>query len=127
MGTEYIQDKILNVETKNPMKAAFEKGETIEFAGKAIVALAADENVIKKTGRILQTRDLANEYSFQEDDGTLPPDMRQVNNLLAYAGFGWLSYIVPSFIRFPLYLIEFFLICDIHLFFRIPMWVMHFG
>jgi len=106
--TEYIQDKILNVETKNPMKAAFEKGETIEFAGKAIVALAADENVIKKTGRILQTRDLANEYSFQEDDGTLPPDMRQVNNLLAYAGFGWLSYIVPSFIR-------------------IPMWVMHFG
>merc|ERR1719150_2880482 len=87
--TEYIQDKILNVETKNPM-------------------MAAVENVIKKTGRILQTRDLANEYSFQEDDGTLPPDMRQVNNLLAYAGFGWLSYIVPSFIR-------------------IPMWVMHFG
>ena len=27
------------------------KGETIEFAGKAIVALAADEDVIKKTGR----------------------------------------------------------------------------
>ena len=26
--------------------------------------------------RILQTRDLANEYSFQEDDGSLPPDMR---------------------------------------------------
>ena len=64
---------------------------------------------------------------------------RQVNNLLAYAGFGWLSYIVPSFIRFPLHLIKFYyfllwlcvtvniLICDIYLFFRIPMWVMHFG
>jgi len=106
--TEYIQDKMLSAETGNPMKAVFEKGETIEFAGKAIVALAADEEVIKKTGRILQTRDLANEYKFQEDDGSLPPDMRQVNNLLAYAGYNWLSYVVPSFIR-------------------IPMWVMHFG
>jgi dehydrogenase/reductase SDR family protein 1 len=106
--TEYIQDKVMNADTANPMKAVFEKGETIEFAGKAIVALAADENVIKKTGRILQTRELANEYSFQEDDGRLPPDMRQVKNLLAYAGYGWLSYVVPSFIR-------------------IPMWVMHFG
>ena len=89
-----------------------------------------------KYSRILQTRDLANEYKFQEDDGSLPPDMRwvevlllddgsflpfmrwvqvywnflelyltlsynrQVNNLLAYAGYNWLSYVVPSFIRF---------------------------
>merc|ERR1719158_1213768 len=50
--TEYVQDTIMNAETANPMKAVFAKGETIEFAGKAIVALAADENVIKKTGRI---------------------------------------------------------------------------
>ena len=35
----------------NPMGKMFEKGETVEFAGKAIVALAADKDVIKKTGR----------------------------------------------------------------------------
>ena len=36
----------------NPMGKMFEKGETVEFAGKAIVALAADKDVIKKTGRL---------------------------------------------------------------------------
>ena len=28
-----------------------ERGESIEFSGKAVVALAADKNVISKTGR----------------------------------------------------------------------------
>jgi len=105
--TEYIQDKMMS-DDKNPMKKVFEQGETIEFAGKAIVALAADKEVIKKTGRILQTVDLSHDYNFTEDDGTKPRDMRQVNNLLAYAGYTWISYFVPSFIR-------------------IPMWLMHFG
>merc|ERR1712203_564306 len=34
--TEYIQDKMMS-DDKNPMKKVFEQGETIEFAGKAIV------------------------------------------------------------------------------------------
>ena len=32
----------------------------------------------RKYFRTLQTRDLANEYSFKENDGSLPPDMRWV-------------------------------------------------
>ena len=83
-------------DAKNPMGKMFEKGETPEFAGKAIVGLAKDKAVIKKTGRyryqrkicpnklhivnnlvrIIQTIDLAREYDFQEDDGRLPMDMR---------------------------------------------------
>ncbi len=47
------------------MKKAFEAGESIEFAGKAIAHLAADPSRMAKTGKILQTVDLAREYGFQ--------------------------------------------------------------
>jgi len=39
----------------------------------AVVALAADSNVIEKTGRILHTRELAREYGFTDVDGRQPP------------------------------------------------------
>jgi dehydrogenase/reductase SDR family protein 1 len=106
--TEYIQEKMTE---ENPMKAMFEKGETTDFAGKAVVALAGDKDVINKTGRVVMTMDLAREYGFTEDDGSLPSDFRQVNTLMAYSGNTvgtWLSYFIPSFIR-------------------VPMWLMHFG
>jgi hypothetical protein len=47
------------------MKKAFEMGESIEFAGKAIVHLAADPKIMEKSGKILQTVDLAHEYGFK--------------------------------------------------------------
>jgi hypothetical protein len=47
------------------MKKAFAAGESIEFAGKAIAHLAADPAIMAKTGKILQTVDLAHEYGFQ--------------------------------------------------------------
>ena len=73
--TEYVQDKIMD-DPKNPMGRMFAKGETIEFAGKAIVHLAADQGIMNKTGRIFNTADLANEYGFTENDGTMPLDFR---------------------------------------------------
>jgi len=105
--TEYIQENLMN-DPDNKMKVGFENGETVEFAGKAIVALAGDKNVIKKTGRILQTMDLSKEYGFTENDGSLPMNFRQLNNVVAFAGYNKLSYFIPSFIM-------------------IPMWLMHFG
>jgi len=106
--TEYITEKMLDESAgKNPLKDTFEKGETINFAGKAVVALAADKDVIKKTGRIVQTMDLALEYGFKEDDGSLPIDMRQMNNLLDFYGYGWLSFLFPSFIRLPMWVMHF--------------------
>jgi hypothetical protein len=50
------------------MKKAFEAGESIEFAGKAIAHLAADPARMAKTGKILQTVDLAREYGFQVEE-----------------------------------------------------------
>lgn len=43
--------------------------ETPEFVGKAIVALAKDENRLKKAGKILLTSDLSREYRFTDAGG----------------------------------------------------------
>ena len=58
------------------MAKVFAKGETVEFSGKAVAFLAADPDILSKTGRIFFTTDLAREYGFTEDDGSLPVDCR---------------------------------------------------
>jgi len=104
--TEYVQEKVM-ADPKNPLGVMFAKGETIEFAGKAVVNLAADPQMMAKTGKILNTADLAREYSFTENDGTSPIDFRQVNSLLAYGGYTWMASMVPNFIRMPLWIMHF--------------------
>lgn len=47
--------------------------ESPEYAGRAIVALATDEQVMKKSGRVLRVGDLAGEYGFTDVDGRLIP------------------------------------------------------
>lgn len=47
------------------------KGETPEFVGQCVFFMAYDVNVHKKTGRILLTGDLCDEYYFMDIDGTL--------------------------------------------------------
>jgi NAD(P)-dependent dehydrogenase (short-subunit alcohol dehydrogenase family) len=43
--------------------------ESAEFPGRAVAALAADDNVMSKSGRVLTTPDLAREYGFTDVDG----------------------------------------------------------
>jgi NAD(P)-dependent dehydrogenase (short-subunit alcohol dehydrogenase family) len=40
--------------------------DSIEFGGRAVLALATDPNVLKKTGKIFRVRDLAQEYEFED-------------------------------------------------------------
>jgi NAD(P)-dependent dehydrogenase (short-subunit alcohol dehydrogenase family) len=48
--------------------------ESPEYAGRAVVALAADANVMAKSGRVLTAGRLAAEYGFTDVDGRqLPP------------------------------------------------------
>lgn len=47
--------------------------ESPEYAGRAVVALATDEQVMKKSGRVLRVGDLAEEYGFTDIDGRLIP------------------------------------------------------
>ena len=48
------------------------RAESLRFTGRAIVALAVDSHVHAKTGRVLASRDLADEYGFTDVDGKLP-------------------------------------------------------
>lgn len=50
----------------------FAHSETPAYLGRAVVALAADPNVMAKTGRALATWGLYKEYGFTDIDGTQP-------------------------------------------------------
>src|SRR5437773_5030770 len=45
------------------------KAESAEFPGRAIAALAGDEHILAKSGRVLTTPELAREYGFTDVDG----------------------------------------------------------
>ena len=50
--------------------------ETPSYLGRAVVALAADEDVIEKTGQVLEVGALACEYGFTDVDGSQPAPFR---------------------------------------------------
>jgi len=54
-------------------KLIAERGETPVFVGRAVAALAADPDVMEKTGSILLASELATEYGFTDVDGKVPP------------------------------------------------------
>jgi NAD(P)-dependent dehydrogenase (short-subunit alcohol dehydrogenase family) len=47
--------------------------ESVEYVGRAVAALAADPEVMRKTGQIHFVADLAREYSFTDVDGKFVP------------------------------------------------------
>lgn len=51
--------------------------ESPRFVGRGIAALAADPEVLEKSGQIWNTRLLAHHYHFTDTDGTLPPIKKQ--------------------------------------------------
>lgn len=55
--------------TKNKDFAA---SETPSYIGRAVVALAGDSDIIKRSGQALATWNLAREYGFTDVDGTQP-------------------------------------------------------
>jgi len=53
-------------------KRIMEHGESAEFVGRAVAALAADPKVMDKSGQLLLAAELAQEYGFVDIDGRLP-------------------------------------------------------
>jgi len=51
----------------------FDLSESPEYLGRAVVALATDRNVIRKSGELLWVPDLAKEYGFTDTDGRYIP------------------------------------------------------
>jgi NAD(P)-dependent dehydrogenase (short-subunit alcohol dehydrogenase family) len=50
--------------------------ESPEYVGRAVVALASDQNVMEKSGNVLAVGDLAEEYGFTDVDGRRIPAFR---------------------------------------------------
>ena len=46
--------------------------ESPRFTGRAVVALAADPDAHRRTGRAFPCRELADDYGFTDVDGSLP-------------------------------------------------------
>jgi len=106
--TEKVQEQVLdNKDAPDKSKKVWEGGESIEFSGKAITRLACDDQLMKKTGKILLTSHLSSEYDFVDVDGTTPKDFTSVQYLMAASGHTWLAALVPSFVRIPLWLVHF--------------------
>ncbi|XP_033122699.1 dehydrogenase/reductase SDR family member 1-like [Anneissia japonica] len=104
--TETLMDKINDFTFDRQIKNAVVNGETIEFPGIAIAHLAADQNIMKKTGRIFLTVDLADEYGFKDINGQVPPSYRRVKDLLKMVNRTWLAACIPGFIKVPFWLIS---------------------
>lgn len=60
----------------------FAASETPFYTGRAVVALAADANIMSKTGRALATWNLSKEYGFTDVDGTQPDSGRHAREEL---------------------------------------------
>ena len=63
------QDNWRDAVEKDPHFAA---SETPRFIGRAVVALAADPDVMARTGKAFASGELAEEYGFDDVDGTRP-------------------------------------------------------
>jgi NAD(P)-dependent dehydrogenase (short-subunit alcohol dehydrogenase family) len=70
MRTERVVAAMTTEKVKKQFR--FDLSESPEFIGRAVAALAADEKVIRKTGKLLWAWELANEYGFTDLDGKVP-------------------------------------------------------
>jgi hypothetical protein len=53
-----------------------DRTESPEYLGRAVAALAADAEVMRWSGKVLDVGDLAREYGFTDVDGTQPVPFR---------------------------------------------------
>ncbi|CAD6187468.1 unnamed protein product [Caenorhabditis auriculariae] len=81
--------------------AMFLNGESIEYSGKCVVALANDPLRHHKTGSILITSDLGRQYGFSDTDGRQPANLRSLRGLLQLSGYLKLGNWVPSWFTVP--------------------------
>lgn len=102
--TEIVKERVLNKDDSAPKLGSedmFAKGETVEYSGKAIVALATDPQRHAKTGRILLTADLGDEYGFTDEGGRRPGNMRSLSSALEHGKWTKLAQWVPGWIKLP--------------------------
>ncbi|XP_022100921.1 dehydrogenase/reductase SDR family member 1-like [Acanthaster planci] len=108
--TESLMDMMASIpeaakKDEQAMVDRVESGESLEFSGKAVAHLASDPNIMKKSGRILQSAELAEEYGFTDVDGQPPLNWRRLKTACAMSGHTWVAALIPGFIKIPFWLI----------------------
>ncbi|XP_003474454.1 dehydrogenase/reductase SDR family member 1 [Cavia porcellus] len=109
--TELLQDYMAKEEqTKDPRFSQFKKlfsaSETTEMSGKCVVALATDPNILKLSGKVLPSCDLARRYGLKDVDGRPVYDYLSVRSALQHVShLSWLASWLPGFLRVPKWLI----------------------
>lgn len=97
--TEIISDTMTSMNDKS--KSMFADAESTEYAGKAIVHLAKDPNLMSKSGKILMTADLGAEYGFVDIDGRSIASMRSAKSMVSFMGSPGLASWIPSWLKIP--------------------------
>lgn len=67
MRTERVQMHLPDEESRQRFR--YDLSESPEYAGRAVAALLADREVVRKSGQLLYVADLAEEYGFTDVDG----------------------------------------------------------
>jgi len=99
-----VKTEVINAgvsDGSNKAAAMFEVGETPEFSGQCVVKLAEDANIMSRTGRIITTAELAEEYNLSDTNGSLPFNIFSVSTSLTFSGHTWLAAMFPRWVKFP--------------------------
>ncbi|CAI5444290.1 unnamed protein product [Caenorhabditis angaria] len=99
--TELVTAMFSDLQKKSPNAHLFAAGETVEYPGKAVVALASDSRRMSQTGKILITEDLGNHYGFVDIDGLTPPNLRSVSFILDHLGWATTAKWIPRWVKLP--------------------------
>lgn len=76
MRTERVVEAFVRAGMSAALDGPGGPGETTAYIGRAVVALAKDDNVVAKTGELLEVGALAREYGFTDVNGTQPAPFR---------------------------------------------------
>jgi NAD(P)-dependent dehydrogenase (short-subunit alcohol dehydrogenase family) len=69
MKTERVEMHMERADEETRKQYRYDLAESPEYAGRAVAALAADPNVLRKAGELIFAADAAKEYGFTDIDG----------------------------------------------------------
>ncbi|XP_076983205.1 dehydrogenase/reductase SDR family member 1-like [Tamandua tetradactyla] len=109
--TEMMKDYVATEESSEDpevkqLRSRFSSGETPEVSGKCIVALATDPKILRLSGKVLLSCDLARRYGFRDVDGRRIEDFLSLSSILSTTSrMSWLSSCMPGFLRMPKWIV----------------------
>ncbi|HEX7874192.1 MAG TPA: short-chain dehydrogenase, partial [Sphingobium sp.] len=90
--TEKAKDNLAKMGDKMTKSITSMTGSTVEHPGRVVAALAADPDVMKKSGGEFVTAELAQEYGLTDVDGTVIPSARETRGSPIWKPISEVSY-----------------------------------